>query len=747
VTVEAPTRTGITGGVGTSAPRPDGIPKLTGNYAFGSDISAQGMLWGATLRSPHPHARIIRLDTAPALAMPGVAAVLTIDDVPGRKHYGLEHADQPVLSDGIVRYWGEPVAVVAADDLEDATRAVAAIVVEYEPLEPLVDSEVAVERGEVFRTINVRRGDRDATGPVVVEGFWETGMQDQAPLGPESGLAIPDGQGGIDLYVATQWTHTDLGQIVASLGVTEGQVRVHHAGIGGAFGAREDVSIQIHSCLLALATGRPVKMVYDRKESFVGHVHRHPSRLWYRHEATEDGDLVKVTVRMVLDGGAYASSSPAVIANASYFAVGPYRCDNVFVEAHITRTNNPPCGAMRGFGAVQACFGYESQMDLLAGRLGMDPLELRLRNALAPGDVMSTTGQVIQGSLPTARVIEELRAMPLPDAVPATHPLHLPGGTGLTTDPRHVRRGVGYAVSMKNLAFSEGFDDYAEVRVTITPAGVEVHTAAAEVGQGLVTVCQQIARSVLGIQQVAVVLDDTSMIGSAGSTSASRQTQMTGGGVEAVATELRRMILDEHDGDDLDDTGVWRGGELIVPLERLAAVGPATHHLRFRHPPTDIPDENGQGDLHVDFAVAAHRAVVEVDPELGLLRVVAVDTVQDVGTVLNPAALLGQVEGGIMQGVGLAVMEEIVLDDGVIKNASFTDYLLPTFADAPSVTARFVEEPSHFGPFGAKGAGEPPTISSTAAIAAAIRDATGLPITRVPVRPDDIALAAASRSG
>ena len=741
MTTDAPTRTEIADAVGTSAARPDGVPKVVGDFAYSSDISAPGMLWGATLRSPHAYARVARLDVAPALQVPGVSTVLTIDDVPGARRFGLEHADQPVLADGVTRFWGEPVAVVAADDIEDARRGVAAIDVRYEPLEPLVDAEEAVSRGEVFRTINVRRGDPAVTGAVVVEGTYEVGMQDQAPLGPESGLAVPDGQGGVDLYVATQWTHTDHAQIVACLGIAEGQVRVHHAGIGGAFGAREDVSLQIHLCLLALATGRPVKMVYDRKESFVGHVHRHPARMSYRHEATPDGDLVRVGARMVFDGGAYASSSTAVVANASYFAVGPYRCDNVFVESHVTRTNNPPCGAMRGFGAVQACFGHEAQMDRLAEALGTDPLELRLRNALAPGDAMPTTGQVIRGSLPTARVIEELRAMPLPLAADPTHALHLPGGTGLTTDPGDVRRGVGHAVSLKNLAFSEGFDDFAEVRVTITAAGVEVHTAAAEVGQGLVTLCQQIARSVLGIHQVAVVFDDTSSIGSAGSTSASRQTQMTGGGVETAATELRRMILDAHGGDDLDDAGVWRNGELVVPLGRLARVGPATHHVRFRHPPTDTPDGDGQGDLHVDFAVAAHRAVVDVDIELGLLKVVAVDTVQDVGRVLNPAALLGQVEGGIMQGVGLAVMEELVLDHGVIRNASFTDYLLPTFADAPSVTAGFVEEPSHFGPFGAKGAGEPPTISSTAAIAAAIRDATGLPVARVPVRPDDIALA------
>ncbi len=730
--------THVAGGVGTSADRPDGTPKVQGNFAYSSDLSAHGMLWGATLRSPHAHARITHLDIAPALRIPGVSAVLTLDDVPGEKTFGMAVSDQPVLSDGTVRYWGEPVALVAAENLDDAKRAVAAIVIDYEELEPLVDPEVAEERGELFRVLEIRSGDQDARGEVVVEGYYETGMQDQAPLGPESGLAIPDEEGGVDLYVATQWSHEDHRQIAASLGIPGDQVRVHLSGIGGAFGAREDVSLQIHLCLLALHTGRPVKMVYGRQESFVGHVHRHPSQLWYRHEANPDGTLVRVEAKLLLDGGAYTSSSPAVIANAAYFAVGPYRCDSVAVDGVMAKTNNPPCGAMRGFGAVQACFGHETQMDRLAAALDMDPLELRLMNAIGPGDRMPTTLQEIEGSLPTRSVIEQLRDMPMPPSDDVSHPLHLPGGTGLTTRPEHVRRGVGFAVGLKNLMFSEAFDDFTEARVTITPMGVEVETAAAEVGQGLITICQQIVRSVLAMEHVAVSFVDTSTIGSAGSTSASRQTQMTGGAVYAAATELRGTILAEYGGDDLDGRGLWKEGELIASLDELTARGPLTHHVQFRHAPTEHPDEHGHGHLHVDFAVAAHRAVVDVDPELGLVHVVRVDTVQDVGKVLNPRALVGQIEGGIMQGVGLAVMEEIVLDRGVMRNANFTDYLLPTFADAPDVMAEFIEEPSHFGPFGAKGAGEPPTISSTPAVAAAIRAATGKAITRVPVHPDDI---------
>ncbi len=730
----------VVAGVGTSADRPDGIPKVDGTFAYSSDLHWDGMLWGATLRSPHARATVTRLDVAAALAMPGVQAVLTLEDVPGRKIFGLEHADQPVLASEEVEYWGQPVAIVAADDPETARRALEAIDVDYEVRTPVVDPEEAERADAVFRRLPVRRGPQDRRGEVVVEGYYEVGMQDQAPLGTESGLAIPDGEGGVDLHIATQWTHADHEQIVASLGVADDQVRVHHAGVGGAFGAREDVSLQIHLCLLALRTGRAVKMVYDRAESFVGHVHRHPARLWYRHEADRDGTLVRVEAKIILDGGAFTSTSNAVIANAVYHAVGPYVCDSVSVDGIAVRTNNPPCGAMRGFGAVQACFGYESQMDRLAVALGMDPVELRIKNALEPGSPLATTGQVITSSLPTVAVLERLRAMPMPAETLEEDPRLLPGGTGLTTPMAAVRRGVGFAIGIKNLCFSEGFDDYAEARVRLTDYGVEVHTAAVEVGQGLSAVCAQIARTALGVDDVVVYFDDTSSIGSAGSTSASRQTQMTGGAVLEACQMVREMALQRGGGDELDERGVWRDGQLVMPLAELVADGPLEYHTRFRHPPTEEPDEHGQGAMHVDFAVAAHRAVVDVDPELGLFRVVRVDTVQDVGMALNPKSVVGQIEGGIMQGVGLATLEEIVVEDGVIKNPTFTDYLLPTFLDAPDVGIELIEEPSAFGPFGAKGVGEPPTVSSTAAVVAAIRDATGLDLMRTPVRPEHVAL-------
>ena len=730
----------VRGGVGESTHRWDGVPKVDGTYTYSSDLYMDRMLWGATLRSPHPKANITKLDIGSAVAMTGVHAVLTGDDVPGRKTFGLEHADQPILGSETVEFWGQPIALVAADDPETARLAVEAIDIEYEVLAPLTDPEEADEIDSVFHRLSCRRGPQDLRGSVVVEGYYEVGMQDQAPLGTESGMAIPDDRGGVDLHIATERTHSDHEQIVAGLGLEDDAVRVHHAGVGGAFGAREDVSLQIHLCLLALYTGKPVKMVYSRAESFVGHVHRHPARLWFRHEADTDGTLRRIEAKIIIDGGAFQSTSNSVILNAVYHAAGPYRCDSVAVDGVAARTNNPPCGAMRGFGAVQACFGHEAQMDKLADALGMDRVELRIKNALRRGDPLATSGQLIDTSAPVVEILERVRRMPLPPDNLSEDPRLLPGGTGLTTPRGAVNRGVGYAVGLKNLCFSGGFDDYAEARVCITPFGVEVHTAAVEVGQGLGMSCAQIARTVLGIEDVVVYYDDTSKIGSAGSTSASRQTQMTGGAVLEAARMAREIALSRGGGDELDASGVWKDGMLVTPMRDLVDNQNIEYHTRFHHPPTEAPDHNGQGDLYVDFGFAVHRAVVDVDQELGLFRVVQIDTVQDVGFMINPRSVIGQIEGGTMQGIGLATLEEVVVEDGVIKNPTFTDYLLPTFLDAPPIEIQVVEEPSSFGPFGAKGVGEPPTVSSTAAVVAAIRQATGLELTRTPVRPEHVAL-------
>jgi len=509
------------------------------------------------------------------------------------------------------------------------------------------------EWGNVLRHVTVVHGDPDAEAEVWVEGYYETGMQDQAPLGPEAGIAIPAEDGGVDLIVTTQWLHVDRQQIAPCLNLPEERVRIVLAGVGGAFGSREDLHMQIHSCMLALHTGRPVKMSYGRPESFLAHVHRHPSRVWMRTGATRDGQLVNVRARVVIDGGAFASSSPAVIGNATTFAAGPYEVPNALLEGTAVYTNNPPCGAMRGFGAPQVCFAYEGQMDRLAGVLGIDPIELRLRNAVGAGSVLPT-GQVLRGSAPVREVIERCTRIPLPpDPEPPAmrDPITFPGGAGNVGRGEGLKRGVGFALGFKNIAYSEGFDDFHEARVTLSagPDGpvAEVHSAGVECGQGLSTVLAQVARTELGV-------------------------------------------------------------------------------------------ERGQGDSHVMFAFAAQRAVVEVDEELGLVRVLQIASVLDVGKAINPQAVEGQSEGGTAQGLGLAVMEELQVRDGVIANPTFTDYLIPTTLDMPSVVTDIVEVPEPDVPYGAKGVGEGATIVTTAAVVAAIRDATGRALNRAPVRPDDI---------
>ncbi|MXZ29845.1 MAG: xanthine dehydrogenase subunit D [Acidimicrobiia bacterium] len=761
VGVEAPARPTTTGRIGESVARPDGVPKTTGAFAFSSDLWADGMLWGQALRSPHPHARIRSINIAPALAVGGVRAVLTADDLGGSGIFGIEHADQPVLAADIVRYCGEPVALVGADHPETARLAAEAIVVDYEPLPAVTDASAAADAppihpdGNLFRHIRIRHGDPQAVGDVVVEGDYEVGMQDQAFMGTESGLAMPTLDGGVELFISTQWLHNDQRQIAEALGLPPEKVHLTLSGVGGAFGAREDVTLQIHLCLLALHTGRPVKMLYNREESFFGHVHRHPARMRYRHHATADGDLVNVEAEIILDGGAYASTTAAVLANASFFAAGPYRVPNAAVDGWGMRTNNPPCGAMRGFGVVQVCFAHEAQMDRLADAVGIDPLELRLRNALAPGDTL-ITGQEITGTAPVAELLEALGEYPLPQGIDgagngagvngAADAMARPGGAGRTADGSHVRRGVGYAASIKNLMFSEGFDDYSTAACRLSEGVATITCACVEVGQGFVTLAQQIAREVLGVQQVLLDPADTA-IGSAGSSSASRQTWMSGGAVLAACEGVRDKVLayvsaecgipptelSLRDGQVISASGLSRD---LADIER-----DFRHEIQYHHAPTSEVDADGQGEPHVSFAFAAHRAVVDVDGDLGLLRTVEVATTQDVGRILNPVQAVGQIEGGIAQGVGLAVMEEIVLDGGRVRNASFTDYLIPTALDMCGVRiARLVEEPEPGAPFGAKGIGEPPTISSTPAVVAAVRRATGLPLNRVPIRPADIAL-------
>jgi xanthine dehydrogenase D subunit len=774
------------GGIGESTLRPDGTLKVTGEFAYSSDMWHEDMLWGHTLRSTVAHAEIVSLDVGEALALAGVHAVLTYDDLPtATRHYGLEIQDTPVLAHGKVRHHGEPVAIVAADHPETARRAAARIRVEYRELPVITDEASAtapdavlvhenrtdshfahVPHPNILHRQPIVRGNADeAAGraDVIVSGEYTFGMQDQAFLGPESGLAVPAEDGGVDLYVATQWLHSDLGQIAPVLGLPEEKVRMTLSGVGGAFGGREDISMQIHACLLALRTGKPVKMVYNRFESFFGHVHRHPAKLWYEHGATKDGKLTHLKCRIVLDGGAYASASPAVVGNASSLSVGPYVVEDVEIEALALYSNNPPCGAMRGFGAVQACFAYEAQMDKLAARLDMDPVEFRRLNAMEQGSLLPT-GQSVDSPAPVAELLRRVKAMPMPPeqqwlaAGEEADVRALPGGLSNTTHGEGVVRGVGYAVGIKNVGFSEGFDDYSTARVRMEVVGGEpvatVHTAMAEVGQGGVTVHAQIARTELGVTQVTIHPADTE-VGSAGSTSASRQTYVTGGAVKNSCEAVREKVLEIGRAKFGSYHPAWASAELLLEGGKVVTDGrevladlvdvlegeAVEVELEWRHRPTEPFDiRTGQGNGHVQYSFAAHRAVVEVDTELGLVKVIELACAQDVGKALNPLSVVGQIQGGTTQGLGVAVMEEIIVDPKTakVRNPSFTDYLIPTILDTPTIPVDVLELADEHAPYGLRGVGEAPTLSSTPAVLAAIRAATGLELNRTPVRPEHL---------
>ncbi len=477
--------------------------------------------------------------------------------------------------------------------------------------------------------------------------------------------------------------------------------------------------MQIHGALLALRTNRPVKIVYNREESFTGHVHRHPARIWAEHRTTAEGRLVSVRMRILLDGGAYASSSTAVCSNAASFALGPYEVPNALIESTAVYTNNPPCGAMRGFGAVQTCFAGEAQMDKLAVALDIDPVELRLLNALAPGDSLPT-GQVITGSLPVADVIRAAAALEPPpaEALPRD-PLRLPGGAGNTTRGEGVRRGIGFAVGFKNIAYSEGFDDYCAARVRLFEDGsAEVHCAATEVGQGVTGVILQVARTELQTDDVRLAPAVTSSVDSAGSASASRMTWMAAGAVRDAC----RAALEERE---------RRGDRSEVDVERI-----------YRHPrTTPLDPEHGQitGErAHVAFAACAMKVVrrgrCRPRPHAGRLDRRGPGHRQG----RQPAAGRGPDRGRDGPGAGAGADGGDPDPDGLITNASFTDYLIPTALDMPPLESVLIEDPEPDAPYGVKGVGEPPTVVSTAAVVAALRAATGRELTRVPVRPDDI---------
>lgn len=449
-------------GLGASLPPADARAKTEGTFPYAADLWAEGLLWAAVLRSPHPHARILSIDTTAAAGMPGVRGVVTHEDVPGDGAYGRRVVDRPVFASELVRHHGEPIAAVAADHPDTARLAAAAVVVEYEILEPVTDPEKAFEAeplhpdGNLIRHIPLRYGDPDVAGEVIVEGLYRIGRQDPAPIGAEAGLAVPRPDGGVEIYTASTDPHTDRDLAAACFGLEPDRVKIVVTGVPGATGDREDPGFQLPLGLLALRTGCPVKLAATREESFLGHAHRHPTLLRYRHHADAEGRLVKVEAQILLDAGAYADASSESLAAAVAFACGPYVVPHAFIEGWAVRTNNPPSGHVRGEGAMQVCAAYEGQMDKLAAKLGIEPAELRLRNSLSTGDILPT-GQTVTCPAPVAELLRAVRDFPLP-TLPKDSPEDdwlLPGGPEGAGEPGAVRRGVGYALGMVHMLGAE----------------------------------------------------------------------------------------------------------------------------------------------------------------------------------------------------------------------------------------------------------------------------------------------------
>ena len=765
---EAPqeTHVGQSGGViGSRCVRPDAWDKVTGRTLFTADLRVEGMLYAAALRSAFPHAYLRRVDVSRARRMPGVAAVLTAADVPGEKCHGLVQKDWPVLAWDKVRYVGDAIAIVAAETPEQAHAALEAIEVEYEPLPVVTSAEQALQpdaprihsAGNLLAHIRVDKGDVDAAFAqcdLVIEHTYHTPMSEHAFLEPEASLAMPHPESGsLTVYVGSQIPFADRAQIAASLAIAEEKVRVVHMPTGGAFGGKEDICTQIHAALLAQATGRPVMMVLSRPESMRVHPKRHATTITMKSGVTRDGRILAQQVRILGDTGAYASLGVPVMTRAATHAVGPYDIPNVRVDCYAVYTNNPPAGAFRGFGVTQVHFAAESQMDIIAEAVGISPLELRRRHALRVG-ASTITGQPLRESVGLLecldRVEETLRALEAADEK----------GTDNGRGNERYKRAWGIALAYKNVGLGNGLEDAAGATVEARPDGnLVVRVGAAEIGQGMVVVLSQIVAEEFGIppERVAVVSGDTAQCLDGGATTASRQTFITGNAVRYAAQRLKQLLVltaAEHLSVAPQEV-VFRSGTVcsrdgrramslqdVVQLARREGRTTCADYV-YTAPPT-VP--LGQaGDSHFAFGYAAQAVEVEVDTITGQVRVRRIVAAHDVGRALNPAALEGQIEGGITMGIGYALSERFVVEDGYVRSDTLARYRIPDISWTPVIHHIIVEHPVSTGPYGAKGAGELPCIPTAPAIANAIYRAVGVRTFRLPI--DAHALREALASG
>lgn len=713
--------------IGQSLPRIDALGKVTGETPYPGDLSMKGMLHMKTLFAGRPHARVKRIMIDHAQAAPGVVAVYTAKDIPVNE-YGLQWNDQPVLcgpgsskeGGDVVRFVGDQVAAIVAETEAQAAAARALIEVEYEDLPLVLDAEAAMQPdsprvhaeigdSNICVHYKIRKGDINAgfgQADVIVEGQYRTPVQEHAYLQPEAGLAYIDEHGRITVKAGGQWTHADRATIAHALDMPDESVRIVYPAIGGAFGGREDLSVQIVLALAAWKLQRPVRIIWTRQESIIGHGKRHASVLRAKWGATKEGKLVAAEIEMIGDGGAYMYTTNKVLGNSAITSTGPYYIPNIKTDVYGVYTNNVPGAAYRGFGAPQALYMAELQMDKLAEKLSMDPVEFRLKNALRDGLTLAV-GTPAPGPVSIPEVIQAA-------ADKFDWPKYKKQNNG------HLVRGRGFAAGFKNVGFSFGYQENCWARIELHGdteiEGVVLLHASAEVGQGTHTVMAQMAAEAVGVpfETVTLVTSDSAAMGNPGSASASRMTFMSGNSIKGAA----KVALEK-----------WQKEER-----------PAIGEFKYLAPPTTpFNKETGHSMPNFAYAYSAQAVEVEVDTETGHIRVLRVVAANDLGKAINPNLVEGQIEGAVVQAQGYAILEDYRTKDGQVLTDQLSSYLIPTIWDIPEkVESVIVEIPDPNGPWGARGVGELPFLPTAAAIAAAVHDATGVWYDEFPLTPERI---------
>jgi CO/xanthine dehydrogenase Mo-binding subunit len=725
--------------IGKSIPRKEGREKVTGRARYVDDLKFPGMIYGTTVRSPRARGKISAIRFDPSIPWTEFTVVKAAD-IPGKNCIALLIDDQPCLAAEVVNHPEEPVVLLAHPDkylLEEARRAVT---IEIDPLPAIFSMEDSLARKEiiwghdnVFKSYQVNKGHvehafRDAE--LVVEGTYETGAQEQLYIEPQ-GMIAQAGPEGVTVWGSLQCPYYVHKALVLLFGLPKDRIRVVQAETGGGFGGKEEYPSMIgaHAALLAWKSGRPVKIIYDRAEDMVATTKRHPSRTRHRSAVTRDGKLVAMDIDFTLDGGAYETLSRVVLSRGTIHAAGPYFCPNIRIRSRAVATNAPPHGAFRGFGAPQSVFALERHLDRVAKAVGLAPDELRRRNFIHPGESVAV-GQVIHEKVDMDRLMDRAFEMSGYSEKRKRFAAENPGKT--------IRKGIGFASFFHGAGFTGSGEEHlaSEVAAEATRDGrVRVMAASTEMGQGTNTIFSQIVGEALGIdqEQIEIVQPDTGKVPNSGPTVASRTSMIVGKLVESAALGIRQKLTDAG----LLTAG-YDGPAFNEACRRYVdEIGPLTSFAKYEHP-RDLhwDDERYEGHAYGAYAWAVYVAEVSVDMRTAEVRVDDFVAVQEVGKVINPVLAAGQIEGGVAQGIGMALYENVVWQEGRMVNGQMTNYIMPTSMDVPSIRVHFEENPYERGPAGAKGIGELPLDGTAPAIANAISHATGVNVTRVPVTPE-----------